>query len=177
MNGAVMRLSKTIPLAAVLLIGISLSVGCIKNAPAKKNDSQKQSNKEDVQKLNQNDQLQSGSQPALRSELDSYLANFNNATNWTYGERVAGELAGTWISTDGDGHQVVFNQDGQDGAFGEDFNGARSNGLYAVSDDGKIAAFSRCNGMGIGSHFQLNGDLLTGPKGSNPSASWKRVKN
>lgn len=110
-----------------------------------------------------------------RQDLDEYLAQFGNATGWTYGERSPGELAGTWASLDGDGHQLVFNAGGSEGAFSESFNGKMTSGLYAISPEGKIVAFSKSNDVGVGSHFKLAGETIIGPKGPNPNAQWQRV--
>ena len=114
--------------------------------------------------------------PATREDLDKYLANFGDATNWSYGERTPGELAGTWVSVDDGGHRVVFDANGCQGAFSEDFNGNMTAGLYAVSPDGRIVAFSKWNGIGLGSRFKFEGQTITGPRGPNPSAQWKRIQ-
>lgn len=108
-----------------------------------------------------------------RKDLDQRIANYNDTSAWHYGERTDGELAGTWMSVDGDGHHIVF---GADGSFSTDFNGNMTTGLYAISDNGRIVAFSKWNGIGLGSHFMLDGKTLTGPKGPRPNAQWTRTE-
>lgn len=114
---------------------------------------------------------------ASREEFEDYIAKFVDVTNWTYGERTPGELAGKWISEDGDGHYLVFDVNAEGGTFGQEFNGHMTSGYYAISDDGQIAAFSKWNGIGIGSRFRLKGDTITGAKGPNPSARWMRAES
>lgn len=168
-----MRQVRSLPQAVIVILGLLVFVGCNPVEPDKQKDSTKaQSNKEQQNAESQNQQPET---PATREELDSYLSGFGNAGSWNYGERVIGELAGTWISTDGDGHKIVFNENGKDGSFSEDFNGAMSKGVYAISNNGKIVAYSKSGGVGIGSHFQFDGKIITGPKGPNPSASWERM--
>lgn len=128
-------------------------------------------------KQDANHQAQQTTTPVTKEALDDYLTGFGNSGTWNYGERVIGELAGTWISTDGDGHRIVFNVDGEDGSFSEDFNGNMTKGLYAISNHGKIVTYSKINGIELGSHFQFDGNVITGPRGPNPSATWKRVPN
>jgi len=111
--------------------------------------------------------------PVTREELDDQLTRLNDTSTWHYGERAAGELAGTWTSADGDGHRIVF---GADGSFSEAFSGKMTTGRYAISNNGRIVAFSKANGIGLGSHFWLDGKTITGPKGSKPKAKWKRTK-
>lgn len=105
-------------------------------------------------------------------ELLDYVKRFDDGTVWHHGEETDDSLIGTWISTDGDGHRIVF---GADGSFSEDFNGRMTTGLFAVSDAGKIVAFSKSQGVGLGSHFQFGGETITGPKGPDPQAEWRRA--
>lgn len=114
--------------------------------------------------------------PATREQLDSYLAIFTSATNWTYGERTPGELAGTWVLADGGGHRIIFDVDGRPGTFSEELvNGKMTAGIYAVSDQGHIAAVSKGDGISLGSHFKFDGQFISGPRGPNPSVRWQRV--
>ena len=128
----------------------------------------------DVTDADQQDDREYGTTDVVtRADLDQYMANFEGESGWIYGERTEGELVGTWISVDGDGDRVVF---GADGSFSEDFIGKMTTGLYAISDTGKIVAFSESGGVSLGSHFQLDGETITGPKGPNPSAEWRRAE-
>lgn len=114
--------------------------------------------------------------PASREQLDSYLAIFTSATNWTYGERTPGELAGTWVLENGGGHRIIFDVDGRPGTFSEELvNGKLTAGVYAVSDQGHIAAVSKGDGISLGSHFKFDGQFISGPRGPSPSVRWKRV--
>jgi hypothetical protein len=110
---------------------------------------------------------------ATRAELDEYAAAFTKNAIWHYGERTAGELIGIWESVDGDEHRIVF---GADGHFSEQFNADMTTGLYAISDSGQIITFSKSNGVGLGSRFQLDGKSITGPKGPKPNARWERTQ-
>lgn len=120
----------------------------------------------------ESDQGSANADVVTRGELDAYRARFDDASVWHYGEGTDGELEGTWISVDGDGHRIVF---GPDGLFSEDFNGNMTTGQYAISDTGRIVAFSKWDGISLGSHFQLDGETITGPKGPNPHAEWRRA--
>lgn len=110
--------------------------------------------------------------PVTRLDLDTYIARFKDTSAWHYGERTPGELAGTWTAVDGDGHRIMF---GADGSFSEDFNGNLTTGLYAISENGRIVAFSKWNGIRLGAHYTLDGDLIVGPKGPQPKAKWSRT--
>lgn len=110
--------------------------------------------------------------PAVtRQELQLQIQRHKQNGQWHFGERVAGELAGTWRTVKGHDHPVVF---GADGSYSEDFNGKMTQGLYAISDTGRVVAFSRWNGIGLGAHYQLDGKTLTGPRGPTPSERWVR---
>ncbi len=110
--------------------------------------------------------------PAVtRQELQLQLQRYKQNGQWHFGERVGGELAGTWRTVKGHDHPIVF---GADGSYSEDFNGNMTQGLYAISDTGRVVAFSRWNGIGLGAHYQLDGKTLTGPNGPNPSERWVR---
>ena len=110
--------------------------------------------------------------PAVtRQELQLQIQRHKQNGKWHFGERVAGELAGTWRTVKGHDHPVVF---GADGSYSEDFNGKMTQGLYAISDTGRVVSFSRWNGIGLGAHYQLDGKTLTGPSGPNPSEQWVR---
>lgn len=113
--------------------------------------------------------------PVTPKELSQHLARFANVSVWHYKERTDGELAGTWVSQDGDRSRLVFDVDGAKGTFSEDFNGNMTAGLYAISDDGLIATYSKWNGTGLRSRYKLDGQTIVGTKGPNPSAKWKRV--
>lgn len=110
-----------------------------------------------------------------RADLDNYKSIFKGQTGWTYGERTPGELAGTWRSVDQNRHGLVFDVDGVPGTFSEDFAGTMTVGLYAISSTGKIVTVSSAKGASLGSHFQLNGDTITGPRGPDPSVEFRRV--
>ena len=113
--------------------------------------------------------------PATRSELDRYLGKFRSEKNWTYGERQPAQLSGTWVALDSDGNRVVFDVDGVPGTFGQDFAGNMTAGVYAVSENNRVVCFSKWNGIGLGAHFTLVGETLTGPLGPNPAAQWQRI--
>ena len=110
---------------------------------------------------------------ATRPELDAYLSKHKNPGKWHYGERVKGELAGTWEIAGKGGQRVVF---GADGTYRENFNGNMTRGLYAVSDEGRVVAFSKWNGIGLGAYYRLEGEVLVGPNGPNPRERWLRKK-
>ena len=113
--------------------------------------------------------------PATRSELDRYLAKFRSEKNWTYGERQPDQLSGTWVALESGGNRVVFDVDGVPGTFGQDFAGNMTAGVYAVSENNRVVCFSKWNGIGLGAHFTLVGETLTGPLGPNPAAQWQRI--
>jgi hypothetical protein len=48
-------------------------------------------------------------------------------------------------------------------------------GVYAVSENNRVVCFSKWNGIGLGAHFTLVGETLTGPLGPNPAAQWQRI--
>lgn len=111
--------------------------------------------------------------PAVtREELEVQMERHGLNTQWHFGERVPGELAGTWRTVNRGEHPIVF---GADGTYSEDFNGQMTKGLYAVSATGRVVAFSKWNGIGLGAHYQFDGITLTGPQGPNPSERWARV--
>jgi len=104
-----------------------------------------------------------------RVHLDDWIARFDDQSNWNYGERTDGELAGTWASVDGDGNRIVF---GANGSFSTNFVGNMNSGLYAISDMGRIVAVATPGGS---YHYWFDGKTITGPKGPNPNAQWKRT--
>ena len=111
--------------------------------------------------------------PATRQDLDDFIGKSGMTATWHYGERTAGELAGTWISTDGNGYLLVFGANGQ---FLQSFTDNMATGQFAVSDEGRIMAFSKWDGTGPGSHFWFDGQAITGPRGPNPLVRWVRTK-
>lgn len=114
--------------------------------------------------------------PITKADLDAYKARFDNPPPWTYGERVPGELAGVWVSDDPEGKPIEFDVDGVPGTFAEDFVGNRAIGLYAIASDGKIVTASQFGGASLGSHFNFNGQTITGPRGPNPMVTWHRQR-
>lgn len=119
-----------------------------------------------VDVVNENDGID-----VTREDLDQKLARFRNISGWHYGERTTGELAGTWVLADGGGARLVF---GANGSFRQDFNGHMTTGLYAISDSGRIVAFSKWNDIGLGSHFWFDGKTIVGPRGPLPKVEWVR---
>jgi hypothetical protein len=113
--------------------------------------------------------------PATRADLDEYLAKFRADKNWTYGERQPGQLAGTWVEVQSGANECVFDVDGVSGKFAIRFGENMAAGLYAVSENNRVVCFSKWNGIGVGSHFTLRGNTLSGPLGPNPTAKWKRT--
>ena len=111
--------------------------------------------------------------PATRKDLDNFIGKSRTTATWHYRERAEGELAGTWISTDGNGHILVF---GAGGEFSRSFSNNMTTGLFAVSDEGRIMAFSKWDGIGLGSHYRFDGKTITGPQGPNPLVRWVRTK-
>ena len=112
--------------------------------------------------------------PAVtRQELQLQIQRHKSNGQWHFGERVAGELAGTWRTVEGRGHPVVF---GADGSYSEDFNGKMTEGLYAISDTGKIIAFSKWKGVGLSARYRLEGGMLIGPNGPTPNERWMRIE-
>lgn len=107
----------------------------------------------------------------VKEELDSWIDELDGSSHWHYGERTDGELAGVWIAEDRSGHRLVF---GADGSFSEDFNGELTAGLFAISDEGRIAAFSARKGINLRSHFRFDGTNVIGPKGPDPTMKWSR---
>ncbi|MEZ6107039.1 MAG: hypothetical protein R3B96_13205 [Pirellulaceae bacterium] len=112
--------------------------------------------------------------PPTQADLTAQLSRFQVQPPWTYGERTAGELAGSWVSDDAEGDLVEFDLDGKSGTFSEDLGGKRTIGLYAISADGVIVTISRSGDVSLSSHFRLNGDQLSGPRGPNPNVTWRR---
>lgn len=118
------------------------------------------------------DAVEKLSEKELRQQLDAYLSKFTDEVDWKYGEREAGALAGTWKSSDANGRDVVFWEDGR---FGEDFAGEQARGIYAVSEGGRVATVSQTNTGLISSHFRIDGDRLIGPDGPLPAVIWQRT--
>ena len=112
--------------------------------------------------------------PATRAELDAFLAKFRSDKNWTYGEAEPGQLAGSWVDVESGGNEIVFDVDGVSGSYAQQFGEDMTAGHYAVSENNRVVCFSKWNGIGLGAHFTLVGDTLTGPRGPNPTAQWKR---
>ena len=111
--------------------------------------------------------------PATRKKLEKYIARFDDKSKWHFGERTPGELAGKWISDNDPTSLLVF---AADGSFSEYFNGKMTTGLYAISESGLVVAYSIPHGGGgLGSWFRLEGKNLTGPRGPQPEAIWKRA--
>ncbi|MCA9106665.1 MAG: hypothetical protein KDA83_14685, partial [Planctomycetales bacterium] len=79
-----------------------------------------------------------------------------------------------WVSDDAEGDLVEFDLDGKSGTFSEDLGGKRTIGHYAISADGVIVTISRSGDVSLSSHFRLNGDQLSGPRGPNPNVTWRR---
>ncbi len=109
--------------------------------------------------------------PATREDLQAYLDRFKSSDTWHFGERVPGELVGTWRTVKRRDQPVLFRADG---SYSQDFNGNRAEGLYAISDSGKVVAFSKWKGTGLGAHYQLRGQHLVGPRGPIPNERWQR---
>ncbi|MCH2183024.1 MAG: hypothetical protein MK108_13555 [Mariniblastus sp.] len=110
--------------------------------------------------------------PATRKELETYIERFKSTDTWHFGERVPGELVGTWRTVKRRDAPIVFRVDG---SYQQDFNGNPSEGVFAISDSGKVVAFSKWNGIGLGAHYQLDGRNLIGPHGSIPNERWQRT--
>ena len=107
------------------------------------------------------------------ADLDSQISRSKDQSTWHYGERTPGELAGIWTSVDGSGDRLVF---GADGSVSEDLAGNMTQGVYAISDKGRILSFSKWNETGLRSHFWLDGEKIRGPRGPIPNAYWERVE-
>lgn len=106
------------------------------------------------------------------ADLAGDIAKSKDNSQWHNGERTDGELVGTWTAADGTGHPLIFRADG---SFSEDLAGRMTQGVYSISDNGRILTYSRANGVGLRSHFTLQRDTIRGPRGPKPSAIWKRV--
>lgn len=174
--------SKVRQLRPILLVVLFLGLGCGSDVPLAGSASTQQPSDEQFEFNEEDRSAQKGvtqgtatNKPVTRQELDQYRASFKSASAWHYGERADGELAGVWTSVDGDGHRISFDLDGVKGSFRGDFNGNPAVGLYSISDDGLIVTYSKRNGVGIGTHFRVDGQTIIGPKGPNPSAQWKRI--
>ncbi|MFO0905044.1 MAG: hypothetical protein U0939_18710 [Pirellulales bacterium] len=112
--------------------------------------------------------------PATRADLEEYLKRFKAEQNWTFGERTPGELSGTWTPDDRSDARRTFNVDGVDGTYSETSFGLTVHGVYAVSEQGKVVAVGRGGGVSLGTHAQLQGGQLVGPKGPAPKMTWSR---
>ncbi len=106
------------------------------------------------------------------ADLAQAIAKSKDRSTWHDGERTVGELAGTWTAADGSGHALVF---GADGSFGQEFAGDMTEGVYSISDKGRILTYSHRRGVGLRSHFRFDGKVIRGPRGPVPSAEWKRI--
>lgn len=111
--------------------------------------------------------------PLTRADLDDWLSGFTDESDWTYGERARGELAGTWQADRGR-VRVGFSADG---TFRESAGDRIHEGLYAISANGWIAAVSQVPHQGprLKSYFQFDGRSLTGPVGAHPRVNFRRV--
>ena len=102
------------------------------------------------------------------------MKSFRDEKNWTHGERTPGELAGIWTPDDGSDKQMIFEVDGMPGTYAERFQGRVVNGIYAISESGKVVAVARGGGISIGSHTRLQDNVLMGPHGPRPLVHWRR---
>lgn len=110
---------------------------------------------------------------ATEEELNNYLANFDDAV-WHRFERSLGELAGTWKESGRGGHQMIFDAKHEAGTYLDGPAGNMVTARFAISDSGVLVTFLKRDGVGFGTHYKLDRETLTGPKGPNPAAIWKR---
>ncbi len=120
------------------------------------------------------DGASSDEKPITHSDLAQFIARSKDQSMWHSGERTVGELVGTWVAVDGSGHPLVFRADG---SFSEELGGNMTEGVYSISDAGRIFTYSKSNGVRIGSHFRFDGKTLRGPRGPKPLAEWTRASS
>lgn len=125
------------------------------------------------------DQSSLGTQPEIaetstvtHADLAEAIATSKDASAWYHRERTPGELVGIWTAEDGSGHPLVFRADG---TFSRSFAGGMAEGVFAMSNEGQIVTYAKRNGVGLTSHFVLDGKKLRGPRGPKPTAVWIRT--
>ena len=120
------------------------------------------------------DGASSDEKPITHADLAQFIARSKDQSRWHNGERTVGELVGTWVAVDGSGHPLVFRADG---SFSQKLGGNMTEGVYSISDAGRIFTYSKSNGVRIGSHFRFDGKTLRGPRGPKPIAEWTRASS
>jgi len=123
------------------------------------------------EKITGSEGKRSDGNPITHADLAQSIAKSKDRSTWHNGERTVGELAGMWTAVNGSGHLLVFMADG---GFSEDLAGNMTEGVYAISDEGRILTYSKANGVGLRSHFRFDGNTIRGPLGPSPLVEWKR---